>query len=1188
MNTPLRPRNFFTALRFALFFTTTGAIASAQSFHDDFQRANTSSTTIGTDIGDSYIISSPVLDTNGGGTAPWQINGNKLVVSPGSISQDTIVSSAVTTRTALGVGFTASCDMSSTNSGYMGLAVNYQDKNNFYAIRVSPGSSTIQLSYIQTAVSSNTDNFNRTDTGATTNGSVIGSGYIISTPALPGNSGTASWKIAGNKLASTPGSNSNDTLVYGSLATRNSDGLSFNLRADMTTANSGAYMGLALNYQDADDFYAIRLKPGSSSIQLMCIQNVSGTVSSTLVTSKTLSHTDTFGVQTMTIATGNTYYMRVTSNSAGVFVYTVTDTATGFTVGGTLQDTSPKFSDGIGGLYSTLAASDFDNLVVAASHIATDVADSETLTTLSGGTMTVATGDDYTLTATSTASGQFEYILQDQTSSTIAQGTLSDTGSRFRNGYCGLYATLASADFHSLAVTQSDNGNIDNFDRADTGTTTSGSVIGNGYIIGTPALAGNSGTAGWEISGDTIVSTPGANVSNTLVNENTVVNSGSGHAFAVSGTLSTTNSAYMGLAVNYQDADDFYAVRILPGSSTIQLIYVQNSGGTVTSGVCASQSMLDPTGNPVTVGTGTTYTLSLYSDTAGSFDYVLTSGTSTAKGTLTDSSVRFTGGAAGFYASGAAANFDDLAITTNVVAFHDDFARTATGTTTSGGAIGPGYCITTPALSGASGTAAWQITSGGLLSVTPGSTTSSSTLVRVAAAEIPVSGEAYTVGGDVIPAGAGWAGVAINYQDANNYYAVRVQGGTTNLQLIYVQTSGGSTALHLAQGVTLPFTIYGGTDAEIVLTSSSPGVFTYTITNGSNVATGTLTDAAGRFTGGFAGYYAGTATLTSSFGPLSLVVARQKVATQYLVDPTLQAGVSDQNVYAKPVVTAGSLQWTTANGNPAWVFSEYNNVVSLYPTSPTLQGDGSYLWQVGVTAPGGTYYPLSKTLFMAPAGSSAASSYDFGFRVNSFADYDNTFRTSTQPWPTAYFGQRVAAPGGTLNRSNPTLADLKKLDLNITAAIPVQTVDHGTGYNPSIHVAHLLLFITVQNLNANSSGYSDYMWFGIQLFNDQVDPTVLTTLVDAGTGKYIYNVGVSPFLSSNIGSGGSTAYKTVSGDVLPLIKQALQHIWHNTSSLHGSQRLADYQVGSCSIGWEVPGLADVQANIKDLSLVGTW
>lgn len=1173
------------ALPFLLGLMCSVLSVHAQSIFDDFHRADTGTTTTGTDIGPDYIISTAQLDANGGSTAAWAISGNQATISPGSISQNVLVTRAVNVRNGLGVGFTASCDLSSSSTGFMGLALNYQDLNDFYAMRIKPGSSTIQLCYVQTVVNNLTDNFNRADTGLTTSGATIGTGYAITTPALSGNSGTASWKISGNHLTSAPGSNVSDTLVYTALETKNTDGFGSNIAATMTTASSGAYMGVVMNYQDKDDFYALRISPGSSSIQLIAVQNSGGTVTSTLVSSATLSHKSTLGTQSLAIATGHSYYMRVASGSAGVFTYTVIDQTTNFTAAGTLQDASPKFQNGNAGVYSSLAAADFDDLTVNSSGVATDVIDSATLTDLAGSTLTVTAGNSYTLTVSSDAVGAFAYILQDRTASKTAKGTLSDGSARFKGGYCGLYATLAAANFQSLSVSESDSAVTDNFNRTSTGATTTGSDIGAGYVISTPALAGNSGVSSWEITGNELAANPGTNLSNTMVNTRATVVSGSGHCFTVSGSLYSSSTAYMGLVANYSDANDFYAIRVKPASSTIELIYVQDPSGAVSSGVCDSATLTNAASSTVTVAASTYYTLSVYSDSPGVFTYTLTNGSATARGTLTDSSARFVGGMAGFYASAASATFDNLSITTDNVTYGDDYARPNVSATTSGGAIGAGYVISTPALSGSSGTAGWAISSG-LLTVTPTSTTSSSTLVRMAEAEAPVAGEDYIVSGTVIPPGGGWAGIALNYQDANNYYAVRVQGGTTNLQLIYVQQSGGTTSLSLAQGVTLPFTVTGGTNVLITVTSTSAGSFSYDVVNGSNHATGTLADGSGRFSGGYSGYYAGSAA-TSSFGPITTTVTRQKVDTQYLSDPTLQAGVMAQNVYSKPVLNLGPLQSTTANGTPAWTFSEYNYVASLYPGTPTTQGDGSKLWSVDFTAPSSTMYSPVKQLTLAPTGTTAASNYDFKIRVNSFADFDSTFKTSTQPWPAAYFGQRIAAPGGTLNRSNPTLADLKKLELSVTAAIPLQAVDYGTGYDPDKHVAHFLLFVTVQNLNKNSAGYGDYMWFGIQLYNDHVDPTTLVTLVDTGTGKYIYNVGVAPFVSANVGSGGSSAYKTVSGDILPLIKQALQSIW-STAYLSSSKDLADYQIGSYSIAWEVTGLADVEAAVKDQSLIGTW
>ena len=52
------------------------------------------------------------------------------------------------------------------------------------------------------------------------------------------------------------------------------------------------------------------------------------------------------------------------------------------------------------------------------------------------------------------------------------------------------------------------------------------------------------------------------------------------------------------------------------------------------------------------------------------------------------------------------------------------------------------------------------------------------------------------------------------------------------------------------------------------------------------------------------------------------------------------------------------------------------------------------------------------------------------------------------------------------------------------------------------------------------------------------------------------------------------------------MRDALTRAWAN-GFLTGSNNLADYRIGGMNIGWEVPGLNDVEMRVQDLSLIYT-
>src|SRR5690606_10745753 len=63
-------------------------------------------------------------------------------------------------------------------------------------------------------------------------------------------------------------------------------------------------------------------------------------------------------------------------------------------------------------------------------------------------------------------------------------------------------------------------------------------------------------------------------------------------------------------------------------------------------------------------------------------------------------------------------------------------------------------------------------------------------------------------------------------------------------------------------------------------------------------------------------------------------------------------------------------------------------------------------------------------------------------------------------------------------------------------------------------------------------------------------------------------------------------WMNINGDLLPYIKTALTNAWAR-GIMDQSTDFADYKIGTESFGWEVPGLGDVNMQVKGLSLNAT-
>jgi hypothetical protein len=226
-----------------------------------------------------------------------------------------------------------------------------------------------------------------------------------------------------------------------------------------------------------------------------------------------------------------------------------------------------------------------------------------------------------------------------------------------------------------------------------------------------------------------------------------------------------------------------------------------------------------------------------------------------------------------------------------------------------------------------------------------------------------------------------------------------------------------------------------------------------------------------------------------------------------------------------------------------------------------------------------------QTLIVHPEDGDA----DIILGMNAMKEYGGVWRKPGDPWPHVYVQQDICQPGSRMWTTAPTIADLERLDLNVSVRLLYDHQNRGPQFNPDVHAAQFQFFLTVQNLNTKSKGFSDYYWFGVSLYDNRREVTTLFAAQDKsqprkkGTEKFIYDVGLAPFTSEVVGKGNWVA---VRGDLLPHIRAGLDECWKQ-GFLPDSKALRDYRIGGIFLGWEIPGLNDAAVAVKNLSLNAT-
>jgi len=314
--------------------------------------------------------------------------------------------------------------------------------------------------------------------------------------------------------------------------------------------------------------------------------------------------------------------------------------------------------------------------------------------------------------------------------------------------------------------------------------------------------------------------------------------------------------------------------------------------------------------------------------------------------------------------------------------------------------------------------------------------------------------------------------------------------------------------------------------------------------------------------------------MAASLFPMKILTALVLLATlscgavravDLIADSSFQRGfiVKDSNGKKQQI-----LRWNDS-GEPIWETAQYYSKSSL--------ADPRHL----TTRPNGlTFRDDFQTFIVHPENGEA----DLILGVNGFNEYGGVYRKQGEPWPHEYVSQRISDPNGHLGAASPRLSDIDRVDLSFDFRLIHNNPHRGPDYNPSIHAAQFLFFLTVQNLNRDSKGYGSYYWFGISLYDSRQPVTSLFFMQDKGsalkkgTDAFIYNVGIAPFTKKIVANGD---WVSIHNDILPYIRAGLQEAWKQ-GFLTTSTNLADYRFGGMVLGWEITGLDDVAAEVKNL------
>jgi hypothetical protein len=170
---------------------------------------------------------------------------------------------------------------------------------------------------------------------------------------------------------------------------------------------------------------------------------------------------------------------------------------------------------------------------------------------------------------------------------------------------------------------------------------------------------------------------------------------------------------------------------------------------------------------------------------------------------------------------------------------------------------------------------------------------------------------------------------------------------------------------------------------------------------------------------------------------------------------------------------------------------------------------------------------------------------------------------------------------------------MKRLDVSMDCRL-AEFADRHPGAAPSLHAAQFQLFLYVQNLNTESPGYGDMLWFGLPIFDNRRAASDEHYQRDGGkpdaSNKFIYMVpsgacqpqGTAFFKKGSIAAAPDAGWTAIRADVLPWMLRA--YTLARKGGYLATTEPADLYVSGLNFGWEMPGTYDAAMQVRGFSI----
>lgn len=303
-----------------------------------------------------------------------------------------------------------------------------------------------------------------------------------------------------------------------------------------------------------------------------------------------------------------------------------------------------------------------------------------------------------------------------------------------------------------------------------------------------------------------------------------------------------------------------------------------------------------------------------------------------------------------------------------------------------------------------------------------------------------------------------------------------------------------------------------------------------------------------------------TPAVSLIFLPLYLLAQAAEPARELVRDPHFQQGFRLFEPKPGKLVVYGEATESESSFRPVWDLCQWSSKFPLETMRTKRLPNGTVC-----------FTNIAKRVCVGQVGSAEA---DLSLGVNASVEYgDHARKSPADAWVHLLLQQEIENP--------PSLVKLASCRFHIEARLKHSKLYRTEDYTPARHAAQFQVFLTVANRNRKSPGYGQYVWFGIPIYDDRSRmPPAYQAEDFADTKMFINTVASAVFTKESTHDGKWVVFEK---DLLPLMRDALETAWKR-GFLGGSREVADYCLPSIFIGWEVPGIFDVEMQVRDLSL----